>query len=116
MLSLSAVERDVCLRVAVFIRGVAASLYVSECSDVDLCERYAETMEAIVQLDDLGQLQADRHVDIDQAAFILEGIYSGLENADLPNAARAIQQDLYVLDDLCFRLNRQEQGADGSTY
>ena len=115
MLSLSAAERDVCSRVAVFIRGIAASPYFSECSDGALFERYAETMEAIVRLDGSGQLQADRHADIDQAAFILEGIYIGLESADLLNAARAIQRDLYTLDDLSSRLNRLEEGADGPT-
>ena len=109
MLTLSAAERDVCLRVAVFIRGIAASFYLAESPDGGPCERYAQTMEAIPQLDDLDQLQADRYAHIDQAAFILEGIYSGLENADLPTAARAILEDLYVLDDLSLRLNRRDE-------
>ena len=44
---------------------------------------------------------------VEQAAFILEGIRDGLDNADLDEGAGFIQRDIERLNDLVFRYNSQ---------
>ena len=52
-------------------------------------------------------VNADGKVDVEQAAFILEGIRDGLDNADLDEGAGLIQRDIERLNDLVFRYNSQ---------
>ena len=47
----------------------------------------------------------DGKIDVEQAAFILEGIRDGLDNADLDEGSDFVQRDIERLNDVVFRYN-----------
>ena len=58
-------------------------------------------------------VNADGKVDVEQAAFVLEGIRDGLDNADLDEGADFIGRDVERLNDLVFRYNSAAGKAVG---
>ena len=55
----------------------------------------------------------DGKVDVEQAAFILEGIRDGLDNADLDEGSDFVQRDIERLNDVVFRYNSAAGKAVG---
>lgn len=100
-------ERHACRRAVVYVRGIAAGLRGSSDKDAAACERYASTLDTISHAEGAVQLQADAKIHVQQAAFLLEGIRAGLDNADLDTAANMVQRDIERLNDLVFRYNSE---------
>ena len=107
-LTLTDDERHACRRAAALLRALAAGFAgITIRHEADTCAGYAATLDRIVDSGECCAVSADGKVDVEQAAFILEGIRDGLDNADLDEGADFIQRDIERLNDLVFRYNSQ---------
>jgi hypothetical protein len=107
-LTLTDDERHACRRAAVLLRALAGGLAaIAVRHEADTCAGYAATLDVIVESGECCAVDADGKVDVEQSAFILEGIRDGLDNADLDEGAEFIQRDIERLNDLVFRYNSQ---------
>jgi hypothetical protein len=107
-LTLTDDERHACRRAAALLRALAGGLAaVAVRHEADICAGYAATLDVIVDSGECCAVDADGKVDVEQAAFILEGIRDGLDNADLDEGAEFVQRDIERLNDLVFRYNSQ---------
>ena len=105
-LTLSEDERHACRRAAIILRALAAGLKEAGTGrEADTCAGYAATLDAIVTSGECCSVSADGKVDVEQAAFVLEGIRDGLDNADLDEGADFVQRDIERLNDIVFRYN-----------
>ena len=105
-LTLSEDERHACRRAAVLLRALAKGLQdIGTRSEGDACASYATTLERIAQSGECCAVNSDGKVDVEQGAFVLEGIRDGLDNADLDEGADFVQRDIERLNDLVFRYN-----------
>jgi hypothetical protein len=105
-LTLSQDERHAARRAAALLRALAGGLRdVGTTREADECASYAVTLDAIVASGECCAVNADGKVDVEQAAFILEGIRDGLDNADLDEGADFVQRDIERLNDIVFRYN-----------
>ena len=64
----------------------------------------------MIDLDAADDLQRAR---VEQAAFVLEGVRDGLDNADLDEGADFVQRDIERLNDVVFRYNSAAGRAVG---
>ena len=113
-LTLTDDERHACRRAALLLRALATGLReVGTRQEADACAGYADTLEAIVASGECCNVNADGKVDVEQAAFVLEGIRDGLDNADLDEGADFIGRDVERLNDLVFRYNADAGKAVG---
>jgi hypothetical protein len=88
------------------LRALSAGLAdIATRQESDSCAGYAATLDRIVESGECCAVNADGKVDVEQAAFILEGIRDGLDNADLDEGAGFIERDIERLNDLVFRYN-----------
>ena len=114
-LTLSDDERHACRRAAVLLRALAGGLQeIGTRSEGDACESYAATLETIVKSGECCAVNSDGKVDVEQAAFVLEGIRDGLDNADLDEGADFVQRDIERLNDIVFRYNAAAGTADAA--
>lgn len=105
-LSLSDDERHACRRASVLLRALAAGLRdIGTRHEGDACATYAATLDAIVASGECCAVNSEGKVDVEQAAFVLEGIRDGLDNADLDEGAGFVQRDIERLNDIVFRYN-----------
>jgi hypothetical protein len=105
-LTLSEDERHACRRAAILMRALAAGLRdAGTRHEADTCAGYADTLDRIVASGECCAVTVDGRVDVEQAAFVLEGIRDGLDNADLDEGADFVQRDIERLNDLVFRYN-----------
>ena len=113
-LTLNDDERHACRRAAVLLRALGAGLTeIGTRQEADACAGYADTLDAIVTSGECCNVNADGKVDVEQAAFVLEGIRDGLDNADLDEGADFIARDIERLNDLVFRYNSAAGKAAG---
>ena len=113
-LTLTEDERHACRRGAALLRALAGGLRaIGTRYEADTCAGYADTLDQIVESGECCAVSADGKVDVEQAAFLLEGIRDGLENADLDEGADFIQRDIERLNDLVFRYNSTAGKAVG---
>src|SRR4051812_33965460 len=113
-LTLNEDERHACRRAALLLRALSKGLLdVGTRNEADTCAGYADTLDAIVTSGECCAVSADGKVDVEQAAFVLEGIRDGLDNADLDEGADFIQRDIERLNDLVFRYNTAAGKAAG---
>ena len=107
-LTLSDDERHACRRAAVLLRAVAKGLEeIGTRREADEIASYAVTIDTIVASGECCKVGSDGKVDVEQAAFILEGIRDGLDNADLDEGSDFIQRDIERLNDLVLRYNSE---------
>jgi hypothetical protein len=105
-LTLTDDERHACRRAATLMRALGAGLReIGTCQEADACDAYAATLTAIVASGECCAVNSDGKVDVEQAAFVLEGIRDGLDNADLDEGADFVQRDIERLNDIVFRYN-----------
>jgi hypothetical protein len=105
-LTLNEDERHACRRAAVLLRALGTGLReIGTTSEGDACVAYAGTLDTIVASGECCAVNSDGKVDVEQAAFVLEGIRDGLDNADLDEGADFVQRDIERLNDLVLRYN-----------
>jgi hypothetical protein len=105
-LTLTDDERHACRRAAVLLRALGNGLCeIGTRAEGDACLGYAATLGAIVASGECCPVNSDGKVDVEQAAFVLEGIRDGLDNADLDEGADFVQRDIERLNDLVLRYN-----------
>ena len=105
-LTLSEDERHAVRRAAILVRAMAGALRdIGTRQEGDTCAGYADTLDRIVASGECCAVSEDGRVDVEQAAFILEGMRDALDNADLDEGADFIQRDIERLNDLVFRYN-----------
>jgi hypothetical protein len=113
-LTLSDDEKHACRRAAILMRALSKGLQeIGTQQEADSCGGYATTLDAIVTSGACCSVNADGKVDVEQAAFIMEGIRDGLDNADLDEGSDFIQRDIERLNDLIFRYNSAAGEAAG---
>lgn len=113
-LTLSEDERHACRRASVLLRALGQGLRdIGTKSEGDACASYAVTLDAIVASGECCAVNSDGKVDVEQAAFVLEGIRDGLDNADLDEGADFVQRDIERLNDIVFRYNSAAGTAAG---
>src|SRR6266545_8055983 len=107
-------ERHACRRASVLLGALSAGLSaIGTRQEADACAGYAATLDAIVASGECCAVSSDAKVDVEQAAFVLEGIRDGLDNADLDEGADFIARDVERLNDLVFRYNSAAGKAVG---
>jgi len=105
-LTLTDDERHACRRAALLLRALSAGLRdIGTHQEADACGGYATTLDAIVASGQCCAVSDDGKIDVEQAAFILEGIRDGLDNADLDEGSDFVQRDIERLNDVVFRYN-----------
>jgi hypothetical protein len=105
-LTLNEDERHACRRAAMLLRALGAGLReIGTHGEGDACLGYAATLDGIVASGECCAVNNDGKVDVEQAAFVLEGIRDGLDNADLDEGADFVQRDIERLNDIVFRYN-----------
>ena len=107
-------ERHACRRASVLLRALAGGLReIGTRGEADACATYASTLEAIVASGECCAVNNDGKVDVEQAAFVLEGIRDGLDNADLDEGSDFVQRDIERLNDIVFRYHAAAGKAAG---
>ena len=105
-LTLTEDERHACRRAATLLRALAGGLsQIGTRHEADACAAYAVTLDEIVASGECCAVNSDGKVDVEQGAFILEGIRDALDNADLEEGADFVGRDIERLNDLVFRYN-----------
>ncbi len=113
-LTLTDDERHACRRAAALLAALSAGLReIGTRHEADACAGYATTLDAIAASGECCAVTSDGKVDVEQAAFVLEGIRDGLDNADLDEAADFVGRDIELLNDLVFRYNSAAGRAVG---
>ncbi len=113
-LPLSEDERHACRRASVLLRALGKGLQeIGTKSEGQACEAYAATLDAIVASGECCAVNSEGKVDVEQAAFVLEGIRDGLDNADLDEGSDFVQRDIERLNDIVFRYNSAAGDAKG---
>jgi hypothetical protein len=105
-LTLTDDEIHACRRAAALLRALSAGLRdIGTRHEADACAGYATTLDDIVKSGECCAVSSDGKVDVEQAAFVLEGVRDGLDNADLDEGADFVQRDIERLNDVVFRYN-----------
>jgi hypothetical protein len=113
-LTLNDDERHACRRAGLLLRALSKGLQeIGTRQEADACAGYADTLDAIVASGECCNVSADGKVDVEQAAFVLEGVRDGLDNADLDEGADFIARDVERLNDIVFRYNSAAGKAVG---
>jgi len=113
-LTLTDDERHACRRAAVLLRALAGGLReIGTRHEADACAGYADTLDGIVASGECCAVSDEGKVDVEQAAFVMEGIRDGLDNADLDEGADFVGRDIERLNDVVFRYNSAAGKAVG---
>ena len=99
-------EQHACRRGALLLRALAKGLgdFGSD-KEAAECATCAATLDLLVASGERITLTPEQKIDVEQAAFLLEGIRNGLDNADLDEAGDAIERDIERLNDIVLRYN-----------
>jgi hypothetical protein len=99
-------ERHACRRGALLLRALCKGLGdIGTDKEATECSTCASTLERLVAGAESVTLSPEQKIDVEQAAFVLEGIRNGLDNADLEEAGDAIERDIERLNDIVLRYN-----------
>jgi hypothetical protein len=99
-------ERHACRRGALLLRALCKGLGdIGTDKEATECSTCAATLELLVGGAASITLTPEQKIDVEQAAFMLEGIRNGLDNADLEEAGDAIERDIERLNDIVLRYN-----------
>jgi hypothetical protein len=99
-------ERHACRRGALLLRALCKGLGdIGTDKEAAECSTCAATLELLVASADRVTLGPEQKIDVEQSAFMLEGIRNGLDNADLEEAGDAIERDIERLNDIVLRYN-----------
>jgi hypothetical protein len=113
-LTLTDDELHACRRAAALLRALSAGLReIGTTQEAEACAGYSRTLDRIVTSGECCAVNADGKVDVEQAAFVLEGIRDGLDNADLDEGSDFVQRDIERLNDVVFRYNAAAGKAAG---
>ena len=111
---ITADERHACRRGALLLRALCRGLQeFGTVKESDECSTCAATLELLAARADAVSLSPEQKIDVEQAAFLLEGIRNGLDNADLDEAGDAIERDIERLNDIVLRYNTGAGRAEG---
>ena len=114
MLSITADEQHACRRGALLLRALSKGLEgIGTAKEAAECATCAATLDLLVASHDRVDLSPEQKIDVEQAAFLLEGVRNGLDNADLDEAADAIERDIERLNDIVLRYNTAAGRAEG---
>ena len=113
-LTVTSDERHACQRGALLLRALAKGLgdFGSD-KEAAECATCAATLDLLAASGERIALTPEQKIDVEQAAFLLEGIRNGLDNADLDEAGDAIERDIERLNDIVLRYNTGA-GQDGT--
>ena len=113
-LSITDDERHACRRAATLLGSLSGGLAGAGIrQEADACAGYAATLDQIAASGECCPVNAEGKVDVEQAAFVLEGIRDGLDNADLDEGADFVRRDIERLNDIVFRYNSAAGKAAG---
>ena len=99
-------EQHACRRGALLLRALAKGLEdIGTDKEAAECAMCAATLDLLVASGANVNLTPEQKIDIEQAAFLLEGVRNGLDNADLNEAGDAIERDIERLNDVVLRYN-----------
>ena len=99
-------ERQACTHAAVLLRGLSGGLRaIGATQEAEACGVYAATLDRIAASGECCGVNSDGKVDVEQAAFVLEGVRDGLDNADLDEGADLVGRDVERLNDIVLRYN-----------
>ena len=105
-LTVSDDERHACRRGSVLLRALCKGLGdIGTAKEADECSTCATTLDLLAASRGAVNVTPEQKIDVEQAAFLLEGIRNGLDNADLDEAADAVERDIERLNDLVLRYN-----------
>jgi hypothetical protein len=113
-LTITADEQHACQRGALLLRALSKGLEaIGTDKEAAECATCAATLDLLVATRAGVNLSPEQKIDVEQAAFLLEGIRNGLDNADLDEAGGAIERDIERLNDIVLRYNTSA-GRDGT--
>ncbi len=113
-LIISADEQHACRRGALLLRGICRGLEaIGTAREAAECSTCAATLDLLVVGGERAELSPEQKIDVEQAAFLLEGIRNGLDNADLDEAADAVGRDIERLNDIVLRYNTGAGRGEG---
>lgn len=105
-LTITADEQHACRRAALLLRALCKGLGdIGTAKEADECATCAATLDVLVASTGSVSLSPEQKIDVEQAAFLLEGIRNGLDNADLEEGADAVERDIERLNDIVLRYN-----------
>jgi hypothetical protein len=103
-----------CRRGALLLRALSKGLDdIGTAKESAECGTCAATLDVLVASAERVSLSPEQKIDVEQAAFLLEGIRNGLDNADLDEAADAIERDIERLNDIVLRYNTGAGRTEG---
>ena len=112
-LTITADEQYACRRGSILLRALSKGLAeIGTDKEAAECGTCAATLDLLVASGTQVSLTPEQKIDIEQAAFLLEGIRNGLDNADLDEAGDAIERDIERLNDVVLRYNTHAGEAD----
>lgn len=113
-LTISADEQHACRRASLLLRALCKGLQdVGTAKEADECSTCAATLDLLAGAPGPLSLSPEQKIDVEQAAFLLEGIRNGLDNADLEEGADTIERDIERLNDIVLRYNTGAGHAEG---
>lgn len=105
-LTITTDEQHACQRGALLLRALSKGLAeIGTDKEAAECATCAATLDLLAASGQRISLTPEQKIDIEQAAFLLEGIRNGLDNADLDEAGDAIERDIERLNDVVLRYN-----------
>ncbi len=105
-LTITTDEQHACRRGALLLRALSKGLAgIGTEKESAECATCAATLDLLVASRERISLTPEQKIDVEQAAFLLEGIRNGLDNADLDEAGDAIERDIERLNDIVLRYN-----------
>lgn len=113
-LTITGDEQHACRRGSLLLRALCKGLEdIGTGKEASECATCAATLDLLVAGGERVSLTPEQKIDIEQAAFLLEGIRNGLDNADLDEAADAVERDIERLNDIVLRYNTGAGRAEG---
>lgn len=113
-LTINADEQHACRRGALLLRALCQGLEaIGTAREAAECATCAATLDVLVASRERVALSPEQKIDVEQAAFLLEGVRNGLDNADLEEAADAVGRDIERLNDIVLRYNTGAGRAEG---
>jgi hypothetical protein len=113
-LTITADEQHACRRGSRLLRALCTGLQeIGTTKEADECSTCAATLDLLAAARDRVSLSPEQKIDVEQAAFLLEGIRNGLDNADLGEGADTVERDIERLNDIVLRYNTGAGRAEG---
>ena len=113
-LTITADEQHACRRGALLLRALCKGLHeIGTAKESEECATCAATLELLAASRGPVNLSPEQKIDVEQAAFLLEGIRNGLDNADLDEGGDAVERDIERMNDIVLRYNTGAGRAEG---